>query len=78
MSLLPPVIFRDIGDEAPDSARVVYAAFIRHLESPTTPHRAMLRAAADTGVSRKRVLDIVRAENPNLFANWFETKLRKA
>lgn len=62
---LPPVIVRDIGEEVPAADRVIYSAFVRHLDSPTSPARAALRAARECGVSRQRVIEIVRAHNPS-------------
>lgn len=61
---LPPVIVRDIGEEVPAAERVVYAAFVRHLETPTSPAHAILRTARECGIPRQRVIEIVRARNP--------------
>ena len=62
---LPPIIYRDIGDEVPDSKRVIYDAYINALSHPsrTSPERAILRAAERCGVSRQRVLEVVRQVN---------------
>jgi hypothetical protein len=62
MSLVYAAI-REPGDELPISERVIYKSFVKHLEEPTSPPRAILRAARDCGVSRQRVLDIVRLVN---------------
>jgi hypothetical protein len=59
---LPPIIFRDIGDEVPASDKIIYRAFVRHLtDNGTSAPRAILRAAADCGVPRSRVIAVVRA-----------------
>ena len=62
---LPPVILRDIGDEIPASDCVIYEAYINALDRPSraTPERAVLRAAKRCGVSRTRVLEVVREIN---------------
>lgn len=61
---LPPVILRDIGEEVPVAERVIYCSFVRHLDSGISPARAILRAKAECGVTRNRVIDIVRKYNP--------------
>lgn len=62
---LAPVILRDPGDEVDASARLVYRTYIDALEQPsrTTPERAILRAARRCGVSRRRVLEVIRSIN---------------
>jgi hypothetical protein len=46
---------------------VIYAAWLDAQKQPsqTSPERAILRAAARCGVSRRRVLEIVRKINPD-------------
>jgi hypothetical protein len=64
---IPPVLLRDPGvDTVTSSERIVYDAYIESLDRPsrTSPERAILRAAGRTGVSRRRVLEIVRKVNP--------------
>lgn len=62
---LGPWVIREPGDELPLSEQVVYRAFIEALDRPSraTPERAILRAAVRCGVSRRRVLEIVRKVN---------------
>lgn len=62
---LGPVVIREPGDEIPASDAVIYRAFINALDRPsrTSPERAMLRAAHRTGVSRRRVWEVVRTLN---------------
>jgi hypothetical protein len=64
---IPPVIFRepDEGDVS-TSERVIYDAFIEALEQPsrTSPERAILRASGRCGVTRRRVLEVIRKINP--------------
>jgi hypothetical protein len=67
---LPPVIVRDPGVERTDpSERVIYNAYIESLDRPsrTSPERAILRAAGRCGVSRRRVLDVIRRANPEVY-----------
>lgn len=65
---LGPFIYRDIGEEVPASDRIIYAAFIRHLESGRTPRlfTSVKRAARDCGVPSMRVLEVVRKYNPGM------------
>lgn len=65
---LGPWVVREPGDELPISEAVVYRAFIESLDRPSraTPERAVLRAAARCGVSRRRVLEIIRKVNAEL------------
>lgn len=63
---LGPVIIREPGEEIPASDRVIYRAFIREVTKPpkgTSYPRAILRASRQCGVSRSRVLDIIRQVN---------------
>jgi hypothetical protein len=67
MSLMPPAIYRNIGDEVPASERLIYRTFIDRLESSSlTP--AVLATAKACGVSRRRVLAIIRAHNQEVFS----------
>jgi hypothetical protein len=73
---LPPVIYRDIGEEVPASDRIIYEAFIDALERPsrTTPERAVLRARQRCGVNRQLVLDVIRSINVEALPTylWFD------
>ena len=67
---LPPVIYRDIGEEVPASDRIIYAAFIRHLDAGRPTLRAAIDAGKDTGVKPQRVWAIVKHHRPDLFDAW--------
>jgi len=59
-------IVREPGDELPVAERLIYKTFVQHLEDPARPTstpRAVLRTARSCGVSRQRVLDIIRKAN---------------
>jgi len=61
---LGPAIIREPGDELPVAQRLIYRTFMQHLlENGTSTTRAVLRTAADCGVSRRRVLEVIRAVN---------------
>ena len=65
MSLMPYVIREPDRRDVTTAEYVIYASFIAHLEQDrTSPIRAVLRAASDCGVSRKRVKDIIDKLNP--------------
>jgi hypothetical protein len=62
---LPPVLYRRPNESGlAASEYLIYRCFIKHLDAPTSPARAILRAATECGVSRRRVLAIVRQVNP--------------
>ena len=62
---LPPVLYRDIGEEVDASDRLIYRSFMRHLGwhggVRITSTRAILRASRDCGVPVSRVLEVLRA-----------------
>lgn len=60
-----PAIIRDPGEEDVTPAeRKIYKCMIAHLDSGTSPIRAGLRCSQDCGVSRTRVMEIMRKVNP--------------
>ena len=67
---IPPVVYREPERGAiPTSEFLIYRCFIEHLHSRTTPERAVLRAARDCGVSRRRVLEVVRSINADVLTS---------
>ena len=66
---LGPVIIREPGAEDVTAAeRLIYAAFIAEVTAtpPTSYTHAVLRARTKCGVSRRRVLDVIRKVNAEL------------
>lgn len=65
MSLGPLIVREPDPETVTDAECVVYQAFIDSLDRPSrcSPSMAILRAAKRTGVSRQRVLEIVRKVN---------------
>jgi hypothetical protein len=68
---LPPVIYRDIGEGVQASERLIYRVFIDRLmaerDHPIPITMSILRTAEACGVSRRRVLAIVRQHNQEVF-----------
>lgn len=60
-------IIREPGEEVEASVAVIYRAYIKSLDRPsrTTPERAILRAARRTGVSPRRVIEVIKQLNPD-------------
>jgi hypothetical protein len=64
MSLMPVLIREPDPAALTLSERMVYAVFIAEVEAPTSAVRAILRTQRRTGVSRRRVAEIIRKANP--------------